>query len=606
MDIKIVSNSGVLTSFSWNNIPKMAIITGANGVGKSALLEHIYNLLKPNNFSSSKMYLQDIATSNISYNGHNNFYDYNALLKKSSDYQFENKAIKATEVPYMTQKRHTQFNLYLNTGIDEDLPERVIDTFNQIIETLNISSGEISLHDFEVYYHEPIETSFENVTSSLELLFISYYRDIKDKKSKGIEINSSIQTPWEEINYVLKEAEFPYMFFSPTDEEFYSSGFTLRLVDSNNNIIHLNNLSSGEKVIITLVLYLFVAKRRGRLPKIMLLDEPDAHLHPQLTSYFLNVVKKSFVETYDITVIITTHSPSTIALIDNEKYLFEMSKNPSSIKPISKNRAISMLTAGLVFVSDSTKYVFVEDEDDVIFYTKLYKRYIEQNLLNSNIPLIFIAASTPTKSGGKIKVKEWTEKIKSLNSQFNGLIDKDFDNDSETSAVDYSMLNILHRYSIENYWADPLSIFSLGLIQGFAPEINGVNISKGDEYSLKYLPKKILQSIIERICSLLLPEIKKHFLSDFNTSEEQTISVKYYVRKSSLINEESLNDTIDLNYPSWILKRRGKDIINTLYRKAFPNSKHLTRNYIIESFDRSQFLPADILKIFQHIQNKSA
>ncbi len=117
-----------------------------------------------------------------------------------------------------------------------------------------------------------------------------------------------------------------------------------------------------------LVVWLYSSQHHKRFPRLLLMDEPDAHLHPSMTRHFLSVVKDVLVDKYGVRTILTTHSPSTIALAPFDS-IFEMSRGSERIVPsASKARTIGLLTSGLVTVSATTRYVLVEDETDVAFY----------------------------------------------------------------------------------------------------------------------------------------------------------------------------------------------------------------------------------------------
>ena len=49
-------------------------------------------------------------------------------------------------------------------------------------------------------------------------------------------------------------------------------------------------------------------------PKVLLFDEIDAPLHPSMSRSLLRTIQKTLVEEHGIFVILTTHSPSTVAL----------------------------------------------------------------------------------------------------------------------------------------------------------------------------------------------------------------------------------------------------------------------------------------------------
>jgi hypothetical protein len=70
-------------------------------------------------------------------------------------------------------------------------------------------------------------------------------------------------------------------------------------------------------------------------------------------------------------VVITTHSPSTVALAPEES-LFEMRRAPPRIEPVpSKARAVAVLTDGFVSVQEATQMVFLEGKDDLPFYERV-------------------------------------------------------------------------------------------------------------------------------------------------------------------------------------------------------------------------------------------
>lgn len=82
----------------------------------------------------------------------------------------------------------------------------------------------------------------------------------------------------------------------------------------------------------------------------------DAHLHPSMTVQFLDVISEVLVRKHGVRVIMTTHSPSTVALAP-EGAIFQMERGGAEILPVADRAAIiSILTAGLVTVSRATRW----------------------------------------------------------------------------------------------------------------------------------------------------------------------------------------------------------------------------------------------------------
>lgn len=152
--------------------------------------------------------------------------------------------------------------------------------------------------------------------------------------------------------------------------------FEFRLMNSSGARIPLSEVSSGERVLMSTVLWRYQAEAAQRHYRLLLLDEPDAHLHPSLTRRFLNVLKKTFVEERGVRVIMTTHSPSTAALTPTGS-LFEMLRVAPRIRRVTNSEAIANLTDGFVAVQDATRTVFVEGKSDPDFYKIIWQLLVE-------------------------------------------------------------------------------------------------------------------------------------------------------------------------------------------------------------------------------------
>jgi hypothetical protein len=190
-----------------------------------------------------------------------------------------------------------------------------------------------------------------------------------------------------------------------------------------------------------------------------------------MTTQFLDVISDVLVGKHGVRVIMTTHSPSTVALAP-EGSVFELVRGTNTVKKVADRQdVVSLLTAGLLTVSRSTKSCFVEDEVDVEFYEAIrdiltdYGPSRDPAALKTSPSIHFIAASigsgkakTP---GGRTIVEKWVEKLDAepLNRTFVGLIDRD------SSNAPKNRIYVLRRYSFENYMLDPLNIFGL-LLEG--------------------------------------------------------------------------------------------------------------------------------------------
>ena len=80
------------------------------------------------------------------------------------------------------------------------------------------------------------------------------------------------------------------------------------------------SLSSGEKILMALCLASFNQLLGRRRPKLVLIDELDALLHPSMVTTLIAALKSLFVD-HGTRVIMATHSPMTVAALTREHCL---------------------------------------------------------------------------------------------------------------------------------------------------------------------------------------------------------------------------------------------------------------------------------------------
>ncbi len=307
-----------------------------------------------------------------------------------------------------------------------------------------------------------------------------------------------------------------------------------------------------------------------------------------MTRQFIDVLKTVLVDQYDVRVILTTHSPSTVALAPEDS-IFIMTRGQSRIgRPGSKAEAIGLLTSGLVFVSAGTKFVLVEDEADVKFYGAIRDVLADQGpskdkeALRPAPSLVFLPASTgrgATKvGGGKSVVTQWVEKFDTapLNEMMRGIVDLDSGN------VGTARVHVTSRYTLENYQLDPFVIFGILIEERRAPPLSGVSISAGDEHLMRELPVSSLQTIVEYVAAQVEPR-----LGTISAPEKVATAV-------------SFTSGVSVHYPNWMLTRPGHGLL-PIYQSAF--GQHLvTPPRLEKSFRRLRLVPIELAKIMAQLQ----
>ena len=145
----------------------------------------------------------------------------------------------------------------------------------------------------------------------------------------------------------------------------------------------LDSLSSGERVLMALCLASFNQYLGRRLPKLLLLDELDAVLHPSMIEALVRTLKTLFVA-QGTKVLMTSLSAMTVAAL-NEADIFRVVRTGGSVKvsPTTKSEAINELSEGLATVDVGLR-IAAYDEAKVTILTeghnaKHLKRWVKLN-----------------------------------------------------------------------------------------------------------------------------------------------------------------------------------------------------------------------------------
>ncbi len=191
--------------------------------------------------------------------------------------------------------------------------------------------------------------------------------------------------PWQLLDEILLLLGLQYRFVAPSGvEDDLPYEARLRHLESEAEIT-LAQLSSGEKTLMAVAMTLYggsYLEHDIEMPKVLLLDEADASLHPSLVQSLLRVVDEIFNQRYGVKVIMTTHSPSTVALAP-ERAIYRMRRaGDPRLRHISRDAAISDLAVGLPSLSvrnEHRRQVFVESEVDEACYQAMF-RILRQSL----------------------------------------------------------------------------------------------------------------------------------------------------------------------------------------------------------------------------------
>lgn len=618
MEYKLESKFRSLEPFE-KELPDFVILTGVNGVGKTQILQALIQtgnesakikingllipsheiryiepkLLAPNDLhvvgreyydnSNDMEFLHEyfpIYSLILAYKNKFNelpttFEDFKTYIEQSSGHIFPNLKLYRELISFIEEdpdNRPSEFE-FLKTNFHKSYHPQISDLFT---------------HNFSLI--------FKSYQSREERNFFNEY--LSKQKGKNIPylsnedfIKKHGNPPWENINRILNEAKMDYKFEVP-DAYDSEASYEPKFVKISNNIsVKIPDLSSGEKILLSLFFALYNKEHASTLPKVLLLDETDASLHPLMSQQYLKILKNVFVEELGIKVLITTHSPSTVALAE-EQDIFVVENTSERIRKCSKDEALSVLTAGVPSLSinyENRKQVFVESPFDVKYYDAIYK--ILSPHLDKEVSLNFISSgdSRTDKNGDPVancsQVKHITQTMRRYgNKSCFGIIDWDLNNKETEEGIIVNALN--NQYSIENCLLNPLFIGLLILITKNGP-YNEVN------YTFRDLDSSCPDTL-NNIHDWILNKIS----SQFTTADNNLTSIE-------------LNNGLIIKTPQWFTHHQGHEL-ETKILQVIPELNSLKRgkeealkleiiNRVYE--DCPELIPVNFRETFQRIQN---
>lgn len=378
-----------------------------------------------------------------------------------------------------------------------------------ILEDLDVSWGQTQL----------FQQSFAQLFVAYRDLWVDneLARTIHEKRNSEIRFMSDEEflkkyniPPWDFVNTTLQDAGLDFEIDAPYLYRKYQ--YLPRLTKRSNGVsVQFSSLSSGEKILMSFALCLYYAndnRQMANSPKLLLLDEIDAPLHPSMCRMVVNAIANALVAKQGIHVILATHSASTVALAP-ESSLYVMKSEIPGVHKVSKGEALSVLTYGVPTISinyTGRRQVFVESPIDAELYDELFNTL--KPSLDADRSLVFIGATRRRMGGsgdalaGCDQVKRVVAELASAGNQtVLGLIDWDKRN---TSNARVAVLGEGSRYAIENCLLDPLLV-ALTVAREAPDQRTRLGLT-ADEHFIKFRTLSVsrLQAIVDRVQQLVL------------------------------------------------------------------------------------------------------
>ena len=390
---EITPHLSLQNEFEIPEFKKFNVITGINGSGKTHFLKAIEASALEAKINEITINQSEIA-----------FFDYLSFIlnnEEAVEFDFQNLILQAknhfessvqelirhnliptnsrtnsskvwsTEKNKLTTESKKKFNDYFK-GISlvrkikgqnnrqQDIRYTYQDLFGQREDAYNITDTDIRNAVMTLKNKNDFLTDGFSILFSSAQITLNDICDEHDLKPSDAEIKYKeiygYDVPWRFVNnifdsYNSQKFKYKYSFNKPTKNS--TQDLKAKLVDVNGVPVEYQNLSSGEKVLLTLSLFILQRSLNDNFPKVLLLDEIDATLHPSLCKNLIQTLKNSLVDKGS-TIILATHNPSTIAFCDETKDGIFVIEDSKKIELQSKEKAIEILTDGFIILDEES------------------------------------------------------------------------------------------------------------------------------------------------------------------------------------------------------------------------------------------------------------
>lgn len=279
----------------------------------------------------------------------------------------------------------------------------------RIAAKLGVDVKDLTAQQVEMYFDNPPNALV--VVPNISRLFNVYLWRLKSNRFDRLKVLDGQELEWEPIPREREERHFgppPWVALNELLRDVFNGKFEFavpvggepnyatELWDKHGNKkIAISELSSGEKTLFYIALAIFnVHHREGvelAAPSLMLFDEPDAFLHPSMTTQlfdFLDIISRKF----NTKIMLISHSPSTVALAPSSGVVVIRDGRLSSV---SKDEGIAELLDGVTQISinpHNRRQVYVESYYDAECYATIYSE-VQRYLVDSQVSLTFSAAA---------------------------------------------------------------------------------------------------------------------------------------------------------------------------------------------------------------------
>lgn len=601
MRIKSITAKNVppVKLFQTGNLSDIIIIAGPNGVGKSRLIGELLRFFQnPTGIKTFHLIVEATCKEEISTWG-----------KNSLDTSIPSDAHLLSQTLQQNKKRGHWKSGVLNFESDRSLQQikPFAFTWDLLDPNEEVIDWNTSFYGMKDRYQDTVHSIFKIIEHQKKSIA---NRAIALKNEGKTSMNLEFGDPLEPFKKAFSQLLSPKILLNPSTQNQQLE------YEYEANKYNISSLSSGEKEVINIV-FDFILRQPENC--VVIFDEPELHLHPEL-SYKLIQTLKNVGENNQF--LLCTHSPDIISSsLDNSVIFLAPPKTDDFNQAITvteddeTNQALKLLGHSIGIVALGRKIVLIEGRESSL------DKQVYGSLIKNKYPNLVLV---PT--GGKDEIKSFSNIFDKVLSktiwgvEFFMLTDRDtLPPFKEMTAIEKKSprLRILNKYHLENYFLDEniwANIFS-------TMEPNGSWLTDPKQIRMKM--KGIAQSYISYAVSLSVSSLIRTMVGNVDImpkechnktkDEVETLLISKATEELKRINESMPNGTIKKHSEElfaqltksiaddgdeWKNLIPGRPILNEFVAKANLKIGRAKQLYLKES-EKSDFnIFKDILDIF--------